>query len=251
MKVRCLIIDDEPLAREGLEQYAADVPFLELVGTAGNALQALPMVQKLEPDLLFLDIEMPKLSGLDFIRTLARPPLIILTTAYPAYALEGFELEVLDYLLKPITFDRFLKAAMRAQRRLAERKTDGKTDEEQAEPVAATVETEVEADHFFVKADGRIERITLADFYYAEAMQNYIQLYTRRGRFTTLLSLRELEASVPHPDLMRVHKSFFAHLGQVSTVDGRQLLIADRKIPVSRAKWAAVEARLLGGQLLG
>ena len=249
MKVRCLIIDDEPLAREGLEQYAGDVPFLEVVGTAASALHALPLVQELQPDLLFLDIEMPKLSGLDFIRTLARPPLVILTTAYPTYALEGFELEVLDYLLKPITFDRFLKASLRAQRRLEERSSKDQT-EIQADG-EAEVETEAPADHFFVKADGRIERILLADFYYAEAMQNYIQLYTRRGRFTTLLSLRELEASVPHPDLMRVHKSFLVHLGQVSTVDGRQLVIAERKIPVSRAKWEAVEQRLLGGQLLG
>ena len=249
--VRCLVVDDEPLAREGLEQYAADVPFLEVVGTAASALHALPLVQELQPDLLFLDIEMPKLSGLDFIRTLARPPLVILTTAYPAYALEGFELEVLDYLLKPITFDRFLKAALRAQRRLEERSSDEPVviSEENKDETKAEVDTPT--DHFFVKADGRIERILLADFYYAEAMQNYIQLYTRRGRFTTLLSLRELEASVQHPDLMRVHKSFLAHLGQVSTVDGRQLVIAERKVPVSRAKWEAVEQRLLGGQLLG
>lgn len=249
--VRCLIVDDEPLAREGLEQYAKDVPFLEVLGTASNALQALPIVQEQQPDLLFLDIEMPKLSGLDFIRTLARPPLVILTTAYPAYALEGFELEVLDYLVKPITFDRFLKAALRAQRRLEERSQDTQIAVDEGEGEITASEKPAEIDHFFIKADGRIERIRLADFYYAEAMQNYIQLYTRRGRFTTLLSLRELEASVPHRDLMRVHKSFFAHLGQVTTVDGRQLVIAERKIPVSRGKWEAVEARLLGGQLLG
>ncbi len=245
MNVRCMIIDDEPLAREGLEQYAADVPFLELVGTASSALKALPMVQEHQPDLLFLDIEMPKLSGLDFIRTLERPPLVILTTAYPNYALEGFELDVLDYLLKPITFERFLKAALRAQKRL-----EGGGEEAGPTPETQDVEKD-EVDHFFVKADGKIERIQVEDLLFVEAMQNYIQLHTRRGRFTTLLSLRELEASVPHPKLMRVHKSFLVNLGQVTTVDGRQLVIADRKIPVSRSKWDAVEQRLLGGQLLG
>lgn len=245
--MKCLIIDDEPLAREGLAEYAAEIDFLEVVGTAANPLEALPILEKEQPDLLFLDIEMPKLSGLDFLRTLRHSPLVIITTAYPQYAIEGFELEVLDYLLKPITFERFLKACLRARRRWQEQ------EEEQETPaVAIPKATPAELpDHFFIKADGKIERIDLSEFYYAEAMQNYIQLHTSRGRFTTLLSLRELSESVVHPDLMRVHKSFLANLAQVSTVDGRQLQIQDRLVPVSRSKWAEVEKRLLGGQLLG
>ncbi|MEM1216912.1 MAG: LytTR family DNA-binding domain-containing protein [Bacteroidota bacterium] len=243
--MKCLIIDDEPLAREGLAQYASEIDFLQLAGTAAHPLDALPLLEQEKPDLLFLDIEMPKLSGLNFLRSLRTPPLVIITTAYPQYAIESFELEVLDYLLKPITFERFLKSCLRARRRLQEQ------EEEPASASLSPPELAEIPDHFFIKADGKIERIDVAEFYYAEAMQNYIQLHTARGRFTTLLSLRELSESVLHPHLMRVHKSFLVHLGQVSTVDGRQLVLQDRRIPVSRTKWNEVERRLLGGQLLG
>lgn len=246
MKIRCLIVDDEPLAREGMADYVGQLDFLELVGTAAHPLEALPLLEQHAPDLLLLDIEMPMLNGLDFVRTLYQPPMVVLTTAYPAYAIQGFELEVLDYLLKPITFERFLKTALRARRRLQKRRS--------VEEVQAKKNTLLEsplAPPFFIKADGKLERITLDELWYVEAMQNYIQLHTDRGRFTTLLSLRELEAAVDHPDLMRVHKSFLANLRKVATVDGRQLIMGDYRVPVSRSRWEEVERRLLGGQLLG
>jgi DNA-binding LytR/AlgR family response regulator len=251
MKINCLIVDDEPLAREGLENYVRDIDFLRLAGSAPDPLAALPLLEQHSIDLLLLDIEMPKLSGLDFLRSLRQPPLVILTTAYPNYALEGYELEVLDYLLKPITYNRFLQAVLRARRRLQERLPEN--------PImtAPTVVQQADApesssvDHFFIKADGKIERILIAELLYVEAMQNYIQLYTERGRFTTLLSLRELSEKVISPDLMRVHKSYLANLSKVTTIDGRQLCFGDQRIPVSRSKWEKVEQRLLGGQLLG
>lgn len=252
MKIRCLIIDDEPLAREGLADYTAEIDFLELVGVASNPLEALPLLDTESIDLLFLDIEMPKLNGIDFLRTLRQPPLVILTTAYPNYALEGHELEVLDYLLKPITFQRFLKASMRALRRKQERQTTVESTIIRPVPIMESdlaTEPLVE-NHFFIKADGKIERIQIDELYYVEAMQNYIHLHTERGRFTTLLSLRELGEQVIHSDLMRVHKSYLANLSKVRTVDGRQLLIGKKLIPVSRSKWSEVEERLLGGQLL-
>ena len=250
MKINCLIIDDEPLAREGLENYAAEVDFLDLRGSAPNPLAALSLLEQHPIDLLFLDIGMPKLNGLDFLRSLQQPPLVILTTAYPQYALQGYELEVLDYLLKPITFNRFLQAALRARRRVQERLPDEKM-ETSIRSVSASEQESAATDHFFVKADGKIERILVAELMYVEAMQNYIKLHTLRGRFTTLLSLRELIEQLQHPDLMRVHKSYLANLQNVTTIDGRQLCFGDQRIPVSRTKWEEVEKRLLGGQLLG
>lgn len=251
MKINCLIVDDEPLAREGLENYVQDVDFLQLAGSAANPLVALPILETQPIDLLLLDIEMPKLSGLDFLRSLRQPPLVILTTAYPQYALEGYELEVLDYLLKPITFNRFLQAALRARRRLQTPTTDVASTTTAPSVTPASPAEISPMDHFFIKADGKIERILIAELLYAEAMQNYIQLYTERGRFTTLLSLRELSEKVDHPDLMRVHKSYLANLSKVSTIDGRQLCFGEQHVPVSRSKWEEVEQRLLGGQLLG
>jgi DNA-binding LytR/AlgR family response regulator len=245
MKIRCLIVDDEPLAQEGMAGYVQQLDFLELVGSAAHPLEALPLLKQHQPDLLLLDIEMPKLNGLDFIRSLHQPPLIVLTTAYPSYALEGFELEVLDYLVKPITFERFLKTALRVQRRCQENQPLSPT---APAPVAAPTQ---ENKDFFIKADGKLERITLAELQYVEAMQNYIHLYTGRGRFTTLLSLRDLEAAVGHPDLLRVHKSYLANLRRVATIEGRQLVIGEARVPVSRFRWEKVEKRLLGGHLLG
>lgn len=243
MKIRCLIVDDEPLAREGLQQYVAEIDFLECVGTAANPLEAIPLIDATQPELLFLDIEMPKLNGLDFIRSLRQPPLIVLTTAYPQYAIEGFALEVLDYLVKPITMDRFLQASLRARRRLASTPLPS---------LPTTDEVTETIDHFFVKVDGRIERIQLHEFLFAQAMQNYIHLFTLRGRFTTLLSLRELEESINNTDVVRVHKSYLVYLQQVNTLDGHVLVIHDHRIPVARRRWAEVEAKFLeGGNLLG
>lgn len=241
-KLRTLIVDDEPLAREGLSDYVAQVDFLQLEAAVINPLKALPYVEQDQVDLILLDIEMPYLNGLDFIETLQQPPLIILTTAYPNYALEGFRLDVLDYLVKPITFQRFLQAVLRAKRRYEEQSAPSPTLPPAQEPAPN--------DHFFIKVDGKIERIEWRNFQYAEAMQNYIQIYTDRGRFVTLLSLREMASQAPNEDIMRVHKSYLANLRRVQTIDGRQLRIGESLIPVSRSKWNEVQERILGNRLL-
>ncbi|MEL6864193.1 MAG: LytTR family DNA-binding domain-containing protein [Bacteroidota bacterium] len=238
--MKTLIIDDEPLAREGMTEYVNQVDFLKWAGTAKDALDALKLMQKQSVDLLLLDVNMPKLSGIDFLKTLDKPPLVILTTAYPSFALEGYQLNVLDYLVKPITFSRFLAAALKAKKQFDLMKG--------SKP--AVVTSSPSDAHFFIKSDGKAEKILLSELLFVEAMQNYIQLYTERGKFTTLMPMKNMATELPEPRFFRVHKSYIVHLQKVQTIDGHQLLIDQYKIPVSRSKLAQVNELILGGKLI-
>ena len=242
--LRTLVVDDEPLAREGLRDYVLDVNFLKLAGTATDALEALKFINGLGVDLLLLDINMPKINGVDFLKTLTRPPLVIFTTAYPNYALEGYRLDVVDYLVKPITFTRFLTAAQKARRRFeAEQIPPAAVPAPRATPVADDA-------HFFVKCDGRMEKIFHRELLFVEGMQNYARLYTDRGQFVALLPLKNLETELPAPRFRRVHKSYLANLSRVRTLEGNELLIGEFRIPVSRRSVGEVQRLILGGRLL-
>jgi DNA-binding LytR/AlgR family response regulator len=168
MQINCIIIDDEPLARKGLKEYIADIDFLNLVGEYDNPLKAAEQIGKGDVQLLFLDIQMPKITGLDFFKTLQHAPPVIFTTAYPQYALDGFELNALDYLVKPISFDRFLKAAMRAKEFYEVRQinaTEAKKDE-------------TGSGYFFIKADNKLVQLHFDEILFAEALQNYVVIHT-------------------------------------------------------------------------
>lgn len=242
--MKTLIIDDEPLAREGMSDYVNQVDFLELVGTAEDALEALKFLRNQEVDLLLLDVNMPKISGIDFLKTLQNPPIVILTTAYPSFALEGYKLNVLDYLVKPITFSAFLTSALKAKKQF---------DLLQQKPSAAPAKDNPQPDKsfFFIKSEGKTEKVVLSELLYAEAMQNYVHFYTERGKFTALLPLKNIESELPEPRFVRVHKSYIANLEKVTTIDGNTLLIGKHRVPVSRNKIAEVSALILGGKLLG
>lgn len=218
--MNCMIIDDEPLAREGLAGYVQKIDFLTLHATAEDPLEALPELEAGRVGLLFLDIQMPGMNGLDFLRTLDKPPLTIITTAYPSFALDGYELEVLDYLVKPITFQRFLKAALKARRHFQLLQEAGRTGSGQQ--------------HIFVKCEGRIEKVALVDLLFAESMENYVQLYTHRRRLTTLLTMKTLAEELPCPPFYRVHRSYLANLQQVQALEGNLLHIGEHRVPVSR-----------------
>src|SRR5687768_7130342 len=172
MKIPCIIIDDEPLARKGLREYAADIDFLELAGEFDNATQATSKISSGEIKLVFLDIQMPRMTGLEFIRSLKDPPPVIFTTAYPQYALEGFEVNALDYLVKPISFDRFLKAVLKAKEFYEVRESNAGG----------------AADYFFIKADNKLVKIFYDDILYAEALQNYVTIHTKEKKFITYLT---------------------------------------------------------------
>lgn len=234
MMINCAIIDDEPLARKGLKEYIADMDFLNLVGEYDTPLKAVEQIKAGQIQLLFLDIQMPRLSGLDFLKTMINPPLTIITTAYPEFALEGFELDVLDYLVKPIAFNRFVKAAMKAKEYLS----------------ARTTVSSAEDDFIFIKADNKLVKVYYDDILFVEATQNYVTIVTKTKKYITYLTFKSIEEALPAPRFLRVHKSFIVQLSKVESVDGSELVIDTHKIPVSRANKDEVLQKILNGKFL-
>jgi len=223
--IKCIVVDDEPLAREGLGNYVKEVGFLELVGTCENPVELTNLLNVQSTDLIFLDIQMPKMNGIDFLKTIQRPPLVILTTAFPTYALDGFQLNALDYLLKPITFDRFLKSANKAKDYfdLVEKANNGNT-----------ARDDKDADHFFVKCGSKFEKIFFNDILYAESMQNYVTIYTKNGKYMPLLYLKNLEQNLDTKSFIRVHKSYIVSINKIDGIEGNEIFIGVHKIPISR-----------------
>lgn len=224
--MNCVIVDDEPLAREGLANYVREVDFLDLAGVCENPLELLPLIDKNTVDLIFLDIQMPKMNGIEFLKIMQKPPMVVITTAYPSYALEGFQLNVLDYLLKPVTFERFFKASAKARdyHRLL-----SKPAAEQNTPVPTNDE-----DYCFIKCGNKYEKLLFAEILYVEGMQNYVNIYTLRGKFITILSLKNLEENLNTQLFIRVHKSYIVAIGKIESIDGNEISIQNHRIPISR-----------------
>ncbi|MET0391655.1 MAG: LytTR family DNA-binding domain-containing protein [Chitinophagaceae bacterium] len=237
MNIRCIIIDDEPLARKGLKEYIADIDFLELAGEYDNALKAAAMLGRGEADLLFLDIQLPKITGLDFFKTLQQPPPVIFTTAYPQYALEGFEVNALDYLVKPISFDRFLKAAQKAGEYYEVREKN-------------TVVPAVPGDYFFIKADNKLVKLFFADVLFAEALQNYVVIHTKEKKYITYLTFRAAEDYLPADRFIKTHKSYLIAASAIDSIEGNDIRIGAHHIPVSRNLKDEVMEKLLKGRFL-
>jgi len=217
MKLRALIIDDEPLAHKIILEYAKDAPFIEIVGQCHLATEALSVLRTQEVDLLFLDINMPKLKGLDFLRTLRHPPLVIITSAYQEYALESFELDVCDYLLKPFRFDRFLKAINKAQELFALKNAPLTTSSVPSAP------TEQESKQLFIKSDKRLININLSDIYYLESYGNYVKVWTEKEYILTPRTLSSFVAQLPEKDFMQVHKSFIINRKFIDYTEGNMV----------------------------
>jgi two-component system LytT family response regulator len=224
MMINCVIIDDEPLAREGLANYVREVDFLNLSGMGENPLELLPLMDRQVIDLLFLDIQMPKMNGIEFLKILQKPPMVVITTAFPSYALEGFQLNVLDYLLKPVTFERFFKAAAKARdyHRLLTKSVISNAD---------TIETD---DYFFIKCGTKYEKVLFEDILYVEGMQNYVNIYTLKGKYVTILSLKSLEENLDKKAFIRVHKSYIVAINKIDGIEGNEIFIQNNKIPISR-----------------
>ncbi len=238
--INCVIIDDEPLAREGLANYVREVDFLNLGGIGENPLELLHLIDQQKVDLVFLDIQMPKMSGIDFLKILQKPPMVVITTAYPSYALEGFQLNVLDYLLKPITFERFFKAAAKARdyNRLLLRQVS--RDPGKAEP---------DDDYFFIKCGSKYEKVPFEDILYVEGMQNYVNIYTLKGKFVTMLSLKNLEENLDQKSFIRVHKSFIVAISKIDGIEGNEIFIQTNRIPISRNYREQVIGRVITKRL--
>lgn len=228
MALRSLIIDDEPLARECLANYCREIDFLNVVGIGHNPVELTRLLDEHEVDLVFLDIQMPIMNGIEFLRLAKAPPMVIITTAFPSYALEGFQLEVLDYLLKPITFNRFYQAVAKAKDVHQLRAFNP------SHAPATAPENAPELDHFFVKYEQKYEKIYFADILFVQALQNYVTIYTTAGKYVTLLYLKNVSDYLKGQPFMRVHKSYIVAIHKIDTVDHHELLIGDHRIPISR-----------------
>jgi DNA-binding LytR/AlgR family response regulator len=233
MKLNCLIVDDEPLARKGMEEYVNEIEFLQLAGSCENAVKASVYLNEGKVDLMLLDIQMPKLSGIEFLKTLKNPPLVIFTTAFSEYALESYALDVIDYLVKPIPFDRFLKGVQKAFDFHTLRLKAGSGAE----------------NFFFIKCDHKFEKVNYADVLYIESMQNYSIIHTPDRKLITYITLTGLEEQLPPTRFLKVHKSFIVSLEKVSALDGHDILIGTARIPISRGIKDEVTAKIMGNHL--
>lgn len=227
MKLRALIIDDEPLAHKIVLEYVSATPFIEVVGQCYLATEALAFLHEQEVDLLFLDIQMPKIKGLDFLRTLKVKPLVIITSAYEEYALESFELEVCDYLLKPFRFDRFLKAVNRALE-LKQLKNAPAT-----APIPPS--TPAEPEQLFIKSDKRLIQVVLEDLYYLESYGNYVKVWLEKEFHLTPRTLSSFEAQLRDTDFHRIHKSYIVNKKQIAYIEGNFLVMKNKQqLPIGK-----------------
>jgi two-component system, LytTR family, response regulator len=227
--INCLVVDDEPIARNGILEYIGQVEFLHAAGVCKNAIEASFALENNQINLVFLDIQMPKITGIDFLKNLANPPLVIITTAFPEYAIEGYELNILDYLLKPIGFERFFKAVLKAQSYLNLKVKQG---------VAAS------NPYFFIKSNQKLEKILVDDILYVEALSNYIILYTKSKKHIVYMSFKGIESQLPAHLFLKIHKSFIVSIAAIQTIDNNEIILADHILPISKSYRSAVMERV-------
>lgn len=237
MKLKCVIIDDEPVARQLIAEFVGDIDYLELLGEAENPAKAIKLLTENAVDLIFLDINMPTINGINFLKSSKTTASVIMTTAYPQYAVEAFELDVLDYLVKPIPFERFLKACNKAKE-LADYKK---------QPIQANQHA---AGYFFVKCDNQIEKVFYGELLYAESMMNYVILYTSVRKMIVYVTLKILEEQLPASQFIKVHKSFLVNRHKIQSIDGNQVNIGPQKIPISQNLREKVLGEILGDKMI-
>ncbi len=225
-KIICLAVDDEPLALSVLEKYIAEIDCLEMAGTCANAVQALQMLQQFSVDLLFIDIQMPQIMGTDFIRTLKKSPKVIFTTAYRKYAVEGFELDAVDYLLKPISFERFLKAVNKVLQ------TEINAPDS-AFPAKDTI-AEIPNQSLYVRAERKMIKVLLDDILYIEGMGDYIKIITGKKTIITKRPLSTLEETLPKDSFLRIHRSFIVALNKIDSYNKETIEIGKNELPIGK-----------------
>jgi DNA-binding LytR/AlgR family response regulator len=214
-----IIVDDEPLAQDVLETYIEKIPDLNLVGKCSNALEANDMLKSQSIDLMFLDIQMPQLTGIDFLKTLSKPPMVIFTTAYPNYALDGFELNALDYLLKPISLERFMKAVNKALEQF----------ELQSRESGEALSGEDDPNFIFVKADKKLVKVKYDDILYIEGLKDYVIIRMDADRVITLQTMKSLESKMPQDRFKRIHRSYIVNLDRINAIVGNMVEVIEKK----------------------
>ncbi|MFC5409630.1 LytR/AlgR family response regulator transcription factor [Larkinella bovis] len=234
MNVRCLLVDDEPHALEIIESYVEMIDGLEVIGKCHNAIQAFSLLQSTPVDLLFLDIKMPKLTGTDFLRSLREPPKVIFTTAYREYALDGFDLDVVDYLLKPIPFERFLRAVSKVMRLEAHPASTLPPETEPALAEKELVPSERDAFLYF-RADRKMVKVYTKDILYVESLKDYIKIITATAKpLVVKQAISSVEAMLPGRDFLRIHRSFIVAIDKISAWSPSHLEVAGQELPIGR-----------------
>lgn len=229
MKIRCLVIDDERLAREYLKNYITKIPQLELVGDFNSPLKAIDLIKNNEVDLLFLDIQMPDITGINFMKSLDNKPEVIFTTAYQEYAIEGFNINAIDYLLKPFSFERFFKAVNKVIDKFD--LMDGKT----SEPTPILFPKESNHQYLTIKADRKLYKINFTNIKYIEGQRAYVTFHTDKKKITALASLKDLEEALPKQDFIRIHKSYIVSVKEILSLEGNTIEVDDIKLPVGKS----------------
>jgi DNA-binding LytR/AlgR family response regulator len=218
-KLSCIIVDDEPIARKILHEFVEHVPFMDLQGKFENAMKVEEFLKSNAIDIIFLDIEMPKVSGLQLLQKMEIDSMVILTTAFPKYALEGYELDIIDYLLKPFAFNRFLKAVQKA-----------KDFYEMKHRATSTLQPS----YIFIKSEKRIEKIELTDILYAESVGNYVSIHTESKRIMAYLTMKSLESQLPPDEFIKIHQSYLVNCSKIDAIEGNEIKVGKKSLPISR-----------------
>lgn len=237
--IRCLIIDDEPLAINVIKNHLKSFTDFEVGAVCSNAIEAFNLLSSQRFDLIFLDINMPKVNGLEFIRNLENPPNIIITTAYREYAVEGFELDVLDYLVKPISLERFMKALQKVSPPVSETAV--------VENLELIKEKKAKANYIFVKVDKKMVKIYFDNIFYIESLKDYVSIKTKQGNYTTHYNLLAITKLLPDAKFIRIHRSFTISYDKVEALDGNRVQIQGKLIPIGRNYVKEVKAKILRG----
>jgi DNA-binding LytR/AlgR family response regulator len=229
--MNCIIADDEPLARKGLTNFVNEVPFLRLIAMCSNAFQVIDELKNNSCDLLFLDIQMPKMTGIEFLKNVHNAPATIITTAYPDYALVSYELDVIDYLVKPIPFERFVKAVSKAK--------------EYSYLKSLSVQEKSNADFFFIKCENRYEKIFFKEIIFVQALQNYVIIQTESKRFISYLTFKGVEEYLPKENFLKVNKSYLVSLAKVESITSHEIKIGSHSFKIGDSHKDEVKDRLL------
>ena len=230
-KIKCVITDDEPIARKGLAGYIEKIDFLELAGVCEDAVQLNALLKQQPVDLLFLDIEMPYISGIEFLQSHHQAPKVVFTTAYEQYAIRGYELDILDYLLKPIPFERFLKAANKAWDYFRQRQAPAD-------------------DHMFVKTESKLEKVHFDEICLVEAMENYVGIYTGEKKLIVHATLKSMQEKLPAGSFIQPHKSYLVNINAINSIEGNLLHIGRYQVPISKYQKEEVMEKIVNNKLL-
>jgi DNA-binding LytR/AlgR family response regulator len=235
-QIQCLIVDDEPLAQRVIEKFLEDLSNFHVVAKCNNAFEAMDAINQNTIDLMFLDINMPKLSGMSFLKTLKNPPLVIITTAYSEYAIEGYELDVVDYLKKPFSFERFFKAVQKVQERLKKSEIPLNMPLTQGEESPIEISADLSTSNFiFVKANKKNYKVDIDDIFFIEALGDYIKIHTSSSVLVTYQSMKKIESVLPSNIFVRIHKSYIVSVNKIKSVEGNMVEIKNEKLSIGNS----------------